>query len=499
MATFVLVGYFSILLLLCVFGMHRLYLVRLFQRHVTRDRKPDKTFDVLPAITVQLPIFNEKYVVRRLIQACAELDYPFDKLQIQVLDDSTDETVEIAAAECREWAAKGIDIVHIHRTNRVGFKAGALAAGLRCAKGSLLAVFDADFVPPPNFLLNCVHYFTDPQIGMVQARWDHLNRELSTLTRVQAVMLDAHFMIEHAARCDSGLFFNFNGTAGLWRKQTIEDAGGWQHDTLTEDLDLSYRAQLAGWRFRFLPDVTCPAELPIDVSAFKSQQHRWAKGSVQVWLKLMGSILSSKLPFRVKLEAMFHLGGNFAYLLMLANTVLFVIPSMLVRQDWDWWWFLLVDGPIFCLASLSFIYFYLASQKAVFGHIKGRKALMPALMAVGLGMGVNNARAVIEALLGKQSEFVRTPKTGSAGSGSVAKRRGYRLPKSGWGYVEIAIGFAYSLTILWLIPKGMWGPMPFLVLFQNGFLFIGLHTILDHTLGRKQDIQKPMDPDFNAA
>ena len=329
----VLIGaYLSILGLLAIYGFHRSQLVFLFFK--TREKVPQpKTRyqqDELPIITVQLPLFNERYVCERLIDAVVGFDYPKDKLEIQVLDDSTDDTTEIARKKVFQVAELGYDITLIHRTDRTGYKAGALENGLRTSKGELVAVFDADFQPPPSILMDTVHYFTDKDVGMVQARWDHINRKYSMLTRIQSLMLDGHFVIEHGARQRSGRFFNFNGTAGIWRISTIHDAGGWEHDTLTEDMDLSYRAQLKGWKFFYLPEIIAPAEIPVEMASFKSQQHRWAKGSIQVCKKMLPTILKADVPFKVKMEAFFHLTNNFAYPLMILLALL-IMPNLLVR------------------------------------------------------------------------------------------------------------------------------------------------------------------------
>lgn len=476
MSTFILCGYFSILAVLCVYGLHRWHITRLYKKYAQQAPPPKSRFRLAPRVTIQLPTFNEKFVVERLIDACANIEYPRDRLQIQVLDDSTDETVDLARARVAYWQEKGIDIVYIHREDRTGFKAGALEAGLASATGEFVAIFDADFVPPPTILRETMDYFTDEEVGMVQTRWDHLNRSHDTLTQVQAILLDAHFLIEHGGRCFTGRFFNFNGTAGIWRKQCIVDAGGWQHDTLTEDLDLSYRAQLAGWRFMFLPEVTCPAELPGRVSAFKSQQHRWAKGSIQVMRKILPQIWKSPVPLRVKMEATFHLTGNICYLLMLFNSIFFVVPSMVVRQDLDWRLVLLIDGPLFVMLSASFIYFYMTAQKAVFQTMSGRGRYIPALMALGLGLAVNNTRAVIEALVGQESPFVRTPKEGD----KPLKTQAYRLPANIWTFLELGLGLFYTGAIIWAITSGTWASIPFLVLFQNGFLFMAFHSIMEN-------------------
>ena len=313
--------YYLLLGCLSIYGLHRAVLLYFYftgcgQFDFRALGNPNQKSACIPRVTVQLPVFNERFVVSRAIDSLSRLRYPRDRFEIQVLDDSTDETANIAQAAVRSWRSKGISIHYRHRASRTGFKAGALAEGLREATGDLVAVFDADFLPEPNFLERVVGVFDNPCIGMVQARWDHSNRDHSLLTRLQALFLDGHFVLEHGGRFRGGCFFNFNGTAGVWRKAAIDSAGGWHTDTLTEDLDLSYRAQLAGWQFVFLPDVAVPAELPIDMTAFKSQQHRWAKGSIQTCLKVLPAILRSSLPLRTKTEACFHLTANFNYLLL---------------------------------------------------------------------------------------------------------------------------------------------------------------------------------------
>src|SRR2546428_859550 len=312
-----LIPSFVVLVLLASYGIHRYTLVSLYYKNKkNRTVDPPAYFSDLPRVTVQLPIFNEQYVVDRLLQAVCRLEYPKERLDIQLLDDSTDETVNVARGLVEHYAAQGHPVSYIHRTNRAGYKAGALHAGLKTAKGELVVIFDADFVPPPDFLLRTVHHFTDPKIGMVQTRWTHINRNYSFLTEVEAILLDGHFVLEHSGRARSDVFFNFNGTAGIWRRRAIEEAGGWQHDTLTEDTDLSYRAQLKGWKFVYLQDVECPAELPIEMTAFKTQQARWAKGLIQTGRKILPRVLKSDQPFHVKLEASYHTTPNNSYLLI---------------------------------------------------------------------------------------------------------------------------------------------------------------------------------------
>src|SRR6188768_2462933 len=320
--TLILGTYFFVLVILAVYGWHRYYLVYLYMKNKGKQPVPAGPLGALPPVTIQLPIYNEMYVADRLIDAVCRLEYPRELLEIQVLDDSTDETQSVAEQAVRRNAARGVDITFIHRTDRSGYKAGALEAALKVAKGEFVAIFDADFIPTPDFLTRTVPFFTDPKVAMVQARWGHINQDYSLLTKIQAILLDAHFVLEHGGRNRAGLFFNFNGTAGIWRRDAIDDAGGWEHDTLTEDLDLSYRAQLRGWRFVFMPDLVSPAEVPVEMNAFKSQQHRWAKGSIQTTLKLLPEILAAPLPLTIKAEAFFHLTANFNYLLMIALSVL---------------------------------------------------------------------------------------------------------------------------------------------------------------------------------
>ena len=406
----VLACYLGVLALLSLNGLHRLWMVREWIRHRPVRRPPIPA--VVPWVTVQLPIYNERYVVDRLLEACGELRWPADRLQIQVLDDSTDDTTERAARAVAALVARGIDAELVHRTDRTGFKAGALDAGLVTAKGELVAIFDADFVPEPGFLEDLVPYFfvDGAEVGMVQARWGHLNATESWLTRAQATLLDGHFVIEHTARNGSGRWFNFNGTAGIWRRTAISDAGGWQHDTLTEDLDLSYRAQLAGWRFLYVPEVVAPAELPRDMAGFKSQQHRWAKGSVQTARKLLGRIWRAPVGLPIKIEATAHLGANFSYPLVVLLTLLLpwavaarMQPGANVAR------LLQVDLVLFTLAVLPFLLFYAAGIRGSGAPgVLGRLVRLPAVLALGLGMAVAQSGAVFQGLRGPVGGFERT-------------------------------------------------------------------------------------------
>ncbi|HVP68970.1 MAG TPA: cellulose synthase family protein [Anaeromyxobacteraceae bacterium] len=478
----VVVAYGLVLLVLSVYGSHRYFMAYLYYRHKFNVPVPKARFDALPRVTVQLPVFNEMYVVERLIGAVCELDYPQDRLEIQVLDDSTDETRAIARRCVEAWRARGVDIHYIHRSNRQGFKAGALEHGLGLASGEFVAVFDADFVPNKDFLKRTVHFFTDQGVGMVQVRWEHLNRGFSSLTQVQSILLDGHFVIEHTARNRSGRFFNFNGTAGIWRRDTIASAGGWQHDTLTEDLDLSYRAQLKGWRFVFLPEVAAPAEIPVEMSAFKSQQHRWAKGSIQTALKLLPRIFKSDLPRDVKKEAFFHLTANVAYLLMIPLAVLMPI-TVVVRVSHGWIEVLLLDLPFFAAATMSVCVFYVASQREIRATPWQRIKYLPFLMALGIGMSVNQARAVIEALVGYKTGFTRTPKLGVKGGDAAPVRRRYRVAVSLQPMLELTLAAYFTLAVIWVADRGVWYSLPFLVLFQAGFAYVGLMSTVEGLRG----------------
>jgi cellulose synthase/poly-beta-1,6-N-acetylglucosamine synthase-like glycosyltransferase len=475
-----LATYFLVLLVLSVYGSHRYVMAYLYYKYKGNLPSPREKFTEPPRVTIQLPIFNEMYVVERLIDAVAGIEYPRDRLEIQLLDDSTDETQGIARAKVDRLRLAGIDITYLHRDNRHGYKAGALQEGLKVARGELVAVFDADFVPSKDFLLRSVDYFTDPRIGMVQVRWEHLNRDYSHLTQAQAIFLDGHFVIEHTARNRSGRFFNFNGTAGVWRRSTIEDAGGWQHDTLTEDLDLSYRAQLKGWKFVYLPDVVSPAEVPVEMNAFKSQQHRWAKGSIQTARKLLPRILESDLPRHVKVEAFFHLTANFTYPLMILLTVLMPV-SMVIRFKHGWYEVLMLDLPFFWTATMSVVMFYIASQREIGMPWWQRIKYLPFIMALGIGMCVNQSKAVIEAMVGYETGFTRTPKLGLLGPRRFDKswlKMRYRTLRTAQPLLELALG-AYLTSAIWFaLDKGVWFSLPFLLLFQWGFFYVGLVSLL---------------------
>ena len=474
-----LIPYFALMIILALYGLHRYQLVFMYYKnrknHVV---DPPSRFSELPRVTVQLPIYNEQYVVDRLVEAICKLDYPKDKLDIQLLDDSTDETVEVAQAVVVRYAALGHPITYIHRANREGFKAGALQNGMATAKGEFIAIFDADFVPPEDWLLRVIHHFVEPQIGMVQTRWTHLNRNYSFLTEVEAILLDGHFVLEHSGRARSGVFFNFNGTAGMWRRQAIEDAGGWQHDTLTEDTDLSYRSQLAGWKFKYLQDIECPAELPIEMTAFKTQQARWAKGLIQTAKKMLPRILRSKAPWRVKVEAWYHLTANISYPLMIVLSTL-LMPAMIIRSFGGWFQMMLIDLPLFLASTFSISSFYLVSQKELFPRKWPRTFMyLPFLMALGIGLTLTNTKAVLEALLGVKSPFARTPKYRVQSKADRVMGQKYRRRLGLIPWLELLMGCYFIVICLYAYSSGNYWTIPFLILFVIGYCCTGLMSLL---------------------
>ena len=474
-----LIPYFIVLVLLAGYGMHRYILVYLYYKHKkNRTTDPAAYFERLPRVTVQLPTFNEQYVVERLLDSICKLKYPRERLDIQVLDDSTDETVEVARNLVERYAALGNPISYHHRVNREGFKAGALAEGLKTAKGEFVAIFDADFTPPEDFLLRTIHHFTDSKIGMVQTRWTHINRNYSFLTQVEAILLDGHFVLEHSGRARSGVFFNFNGTAGVWRRAAIDEAGGWQHDTLTEDTDLSYRAQLKGWRFIYLQDVECPAELPVEMTAFKTQQARWAKGLIQTGKKILPRVLRSDAPLHTKIEAWYHLTANLSYPLMIVLSVL-MLPAMIIRFYQGWFQILFIDLPLFLASTFSISSFYLVSQRELFPRTWQRALLyLPLLMALGVGLTITNTKAVIEALIGKESAFARTPKYNVESKKDKVGATKYRR-RLGWvPWLELLIGSYFALTVYYAVEIENYFTIPFLLLFVLGYWCTGLMSLL---------------------
>jgi cellulose synthase/poly-beta-1,6-N-acetylglucosamine synthase-like glycosyltransferase len=473
-----MIPYFTVLLILSVYGLHRYDVIRTYFKHrknVTGE--PRKRWEQLPPVTIQLPIYNERYVVERLVEECCKIEYPKELLQIQVLDDSTDDTAAYAEAVVERYQALGHPIVYIHRKNRHGYKAGALQAGLATATGDFVAVFDADFIPPTDFLTRTVHYFTDPKVGVVQTRWSYLNKDYNFLTEVEAMLLDGHFILEHGARSRAGYFFNFNGTAGILRKEMIADAGGWQHDTLTEDSDLSYRAQLKGWRFMYLPGLDCPSELPVEMHGFQVQQSRWAKGLTQVAKKLLPSILKAPIPFRVKAEAFLHLTPNISYPMMIIVSAL-MLPVMIVRFYMGLWQMVFLDLPLIAASFWSISLFYVVAQRELYPKNWKRSIfLLPMLMAVGVALTIINTRAVLEALFGVETSFVRTPKFAIGEKQVKLENKKYRA-RSGWlPYVEIAVGTYFLGMTIFAISIYNFLSIPFLLLFVFGYYWAGFGTL----------------------
>ena len=428
--TVTLVSYFFVLIILAFYGWHRYYVVYMYMKHRDRQPVPGPQLSPLPVVTVQLPFYNEMYVADRLIESICALDYPRDLLEIQVLDDSTDETTAIAAAAVERYRHKGFDITYLHRTDRSGFKAGALDEGLKVARGQFIAIFDADFTPDADFLLRLLPHFADPSVGMVQA-----------------------------------------------------------HDTLTEDLDLSYRAQLRGWKFVFRPDVVAPAEVPVEMNAFKSQQHRWAKGSIQTCRKLLPTILASDVPFGVKAEAFFHLSANFNYPLMVLLSIL-MFPSMVIRYNMGWTEMMLIDVPLFFAATFSVCNFYLVCQREIHRDWKARIKYLPFLMSIGIGLCINNSRAVFEAMFNRQSEFARTPKYRIVAGADQWSGKKYRQSVAVQPLIELALGIYFTYTVLYALANGIYGTLPFLVLFQIGFLYTGVVSLLQQ-YGGSAPLLKP--------
>jgi len=486
-----LIPYFLVMLVLAFYGLHRYQLVWLYYRNrANATKEPPHHFEQLPRVTIQLPIFNEQFVVERLVHSICAIEYPRELLDIQLLDDSTDETRNVAEAIVQRYASgeatgQPEPIVHIHRTNRYGYKAGALDHGLKTAQGEYIAIFDADFTPPADWLMNVIHHFAEPDVGMVQTRWTHLNRDYSFLTQVEAILLDGHFVLEHGGRSRSNVFFNFNGTAGMWRLNAIVEAGGWQHDTLTEDTDLSYRAQLCNWRFKYLQDVECPAELPIEMTAFKTQQARWAKGLIQTSKKILPQVLRRKdVPWHTRLEAWYHLTANISYPLMIVLSVL-LMPAMIIRFYQGWFQMLLIDLPLFLASTFSISSFYLVSQKELYPHTWPRRIIyLPFLMSLGIGLTLTNTRAVMEALFGIKSSFKRTPKYSVQKKGEKSNAAKYRKRLGIVPWVELLIGCYFAATIWYAVLNENYFTVPFLCLFVIGYWYTGLLSLLQGRFDR---------------
>ena len=495
-AYIILGTHYALVSVLCLYGAHRVYhswAARRLMKTLYVGQEPSlSAFSTAPLVTIQIPLYNEKFVAARIIDYVVKFEYPIDKIQIQVLDDSTDESVEIVAERVRHYKALGFDISHVRRDNRTGYKAGALAAAMGDVKGEFIAIFDADFIPKADFLSKAIPHFKDNNVGLVQTRWSYLNTKTNILTRVQSIMLDAHFGVEHVTRYGKGVFFNFNGTAGIWRKSAIEDAGGWKADTLTEDTDLSYRAQMRGWQFVYRPEIHCPSEIPESMKAFKVQQHRWAKGTIEVMKKLLPTIWTSKIQLRQKIEASFHLTANITYLLMFVDSLFFLLPTVHIRQQMEPGLIAWFDIPIFAFASLSHAYFFLSGQKRLYGKVSDKLFILPALLATSIGLGVNNGRAVIEALIGYKTGFARTPKVGNKKS-LTSDQKNYKTNSENWAtHLELALAMLYSGFLVWAVYKSYWIVVPFLALFALGFFYTSVSSIRESL--NKNYLSQPREP-----
>jgi hypothetical protein len=481
-------AYFAVLLVLAMYGLHRSHLVLTVLRHERRLRALkegvpalpveglDERID-LPCVTIQLPLYNEATVAGRLLDHVAAVQWPRARLEIQLLDDSTDETRALVRLRVAMLRDAGLDVVYIHRVDRTGYKAGALENGLKVAKGELVAIFDADFLPQPDFLRAVVpHFMADPRVGMVQARWGHLNREHSILTRTQALMLDGHHLVENRARSAAGWLFNFSGTGGIWRKAAIAGAGGWQHDTLTEDLDLSYRAQLAGWRFVYRENVVTPAELPEDISAFRAQQFRWAKGTVQTARKLLARIMRAPLSPMQRVEAFFHMTPHFAYPLMVFLSVL-LLPALVLMPATDPKTMLMIDLPLVIGTTGSLAAFYAMAEAGQGRSRFGALRQLPALLALGAGLAPHLTKAVWEGLHSMAGEFVRTPKKGTL---QGRYRAAADLPM-----IEIALCLISGASVAASIETGHWFATPFAMLFAFGYGYVAFFVAYEQLARRK--------------
>jgi cellulose synthase/poly-beta-1,6-N-acetylglucosamine synthase-like glycosyltransferase len=481
-------AYFAVLLALAMYGLHRSHLVLTLLRHrralrahegalPALDAEALATRSDLPHVTIQLPLYNEATVAPRLLEHVAAMEWPRDRLEVQVLDDSTDETRALVRRKVEALRESGLDIVHIHRTDRSGYKAGALDQGLSIAKGELVAIFDADFLPQPDFLRAVVpHFLADPRVGMVQARWGHLNRDQSLLTRTQALMLDGHHLVENRARAAAGWLFNFSGTGGIWRREAIAGAGGWQHDTLTEDLDLSYRAQLAGWRFIYREDIVTPAELPEDISAFRAQQFRWAKGTVQTARKLLPRLMNAPLTPMQRVEAIFHLTPHFAYPLMVLLSVL-LLPALILMPATDPTTMWMIDLPLVIGTSGSLAAFYTMAERAQGRGTLGALKQLPVLLALGAGLAPHLSKAVWEGLHSMSGEFVRTPKKGSS---QGRYRAGAELPT-----VEVALFLVAVTSTVASVETGHWLATPFALLFAFGYGYVAFFVASEELTRRR--------------
>jgi len=471
----VLTLYFISLSILFFYANHSLVMVYLYKKYKFKKPVWDKSItDNAPFVTIQLPIYNEYYVAQRVIEYACKLDYPKDKLEIQVLDDSTDGTIEITRKVVNEYKSQGYDIVHVHRCDRFGFKSGALRAGLDKAKGDFIAIFDADFIPDTQFLKMTLPHFVDTKVGMVQTRWGHLNENYSWLTKAQAMGLDGHLMIEQTARNRAGFFINFNGTAGIWRKTAILDSGNWQDNTLTEDLDLSFRAQLKGWKSVFLNDIVSPAELPSDINSLKSQQFRWTKGSIETARKLLKEIWKSSLSLKVKIESTIHLTNNIVYVFILLISLLNLPILFLKTVGYDTYFAIM---GIFGLAFTGPFFFYLYSQKEIYPDWKGRMLLFPVFMSGSMGLSLNNSKAIFEGLFNRKSDFIRTPKYHIIKPQDNWKGKKYHLSIPWLTFAEMILALYCLAGVVFAFYVQEFAAIPFNIMFFVGYASISILSI----------------------
>jgi cellulose synthase/poly-beta-1,6-N-acetylglucosamine synthase-like glycosyltransferase len=467
------------LLYIFLFSLGQLHLTWHYRRSKKELQAPEISLSEAPYVTVQLPVYNELYVIERLIEAVANFDYPKDKLEIQVLDDSTDRTSEIIAEKVMHLRKTGLDISQVRRKNRTGFKAGALQHGLEIAKGDFLAIFDADFLPDPAFLKKTLPYFNNPEIGMVQTRWGHVNKDYSLLTKLQAFGLDAHFSIEQSGRSHAGSFINFNGTGGVWRKQCINQSGGWSADTLTEDLDLSYRAQFKGWKFKYLENVVAPAELPVLMPAVKSQQFRWNKGAAETAKKNLSHILNSPWSFAKKSHAIFHLFNSSVFVCLLVAALL-SIPMLFIKNAHPQFNLLFHAGSVFLVGFFAISYFYWVANQQIQSYQPGKYFLkiFPSFLTVSMGLSLHNSIAVLEGLLGFKSPFIRTPKFNIRHSKDQLRKNKYihrHIPMLTWFEGLLCLYFAFGIAAGFFL--GDFGLIIFHVMLCLGFAIVFYQSV----------------------
>lgn len=490
----ILAAYIISLTILFFFGAHGFNMIYYYFKTFsmrTLDLSEEELFlKDYPLVTIQIPLYNEQYVITRLIDSVLRMEYPKEKLEVQILDDSTDETTKIIHDHIQKYILDGYDVKHIHRTNREGFKAGALKVGLETATGEFVAVFDADFIPRKKFLKRTIPYFyKDDKLGLVQTRWEHLNREYSLMTKTQAIALDGHFVIEQAVRNRSGFFINFNGTGGIWRKECIFDAGNWEADTLTEDLDLSYRAQMKGWKFKYLVNFTSPAELPSDIFALKSQQFRWTKGAIETAKKNFPKVLRSNMSLKLKFQSFIHLYSNLAYPFILVAAIL-NLPVMLIKLSGEYdtvFKFM----SLFIFAFISSFLFYLYSQKDVYPDWQKRIIYFPVFLAGSMGFSVNNTKAVFEGLLDKKSEFVRTPKYQIMSKKDSWEGKKYVNKKLSFTtYIEAFLAFYCFAGVIIAVANAQVAAVPFQLMFCGGFATVSFLSIRQVIISKRANPQK---------